>query len=212
MPKVAGYDPKAAAAILDAAGWKLEGATRKKSGVELKLNVVTTKDSDYERVLEELVGQWRKLGIVVSTLVVDPSDPSQHVTQDILQRRNYDVLLYQLTIGADPDVYAYWHSSQASPNKSGFNFSNYANAISDDALTSARSRLEPNLRNAKYLAFAKQWIADVPAIGLYQSTIQYVSAKNVTPFASSNSLVSPVDRYSDVLYWSDDSRTVFKTP
>lgn len=211
-PKVAPYDAAAAAGILDAAGWKLDGATRKKAGVELRLNVVTTKDADYERVLEELVSQWRKLGIVINTLVVDPSDPSQHVTQDILQRRNYDVLLYQLTIGSDPDVYAYWHSSQASPNKSGFNFSNYANAISDDALTSARSRLEPNLRNAKYLAFARQWISDVPAIGLYQSTIQYVSGKNVTPYASSNVLVSPVDRYSDVLYWSDSTRNVYTTP
>lgn len=212
IPQVPSYDIAVAASILDNDGWKLDGKTRKKAGVELTLNVVTTKDADYERVLEELVSEWRKLGIVVNSLVVDPSDPAQHVTQDILQPRNYDVLLYQLTIGADPDVYAYWHSSQASPNKSGFNFSNYSNAISDDALVGARSRLEQNLRNAKYLTFARQWIADVPAIGLYQSTIQYVSANNVTTYASSNVLVSPVDRYSDVLYWSDGQRTVYSTP
>lgn len=212
VPKVAPYDVAAAGSILDADGWKFDGTIRKKNGVTLKLNVVTTKDADYERVLEELVSQWRKLGIVISTLVVDPSDPSQHVTQDVLQKRNYDVLLYQLTIGADPDVYAYWHSSQAYPNRSGFNFSNYANAISDDALSSARSRLEPSLRNAKYLAFARQWLADVPAIGLYQSTEQYVSSKIVLPYASSNVLVNPADRYADILYWSDSSRDVYKTP
>jgi peptide/nickel transport system substrate-binding protein len=212
VPKVAPYDAAVAASILDADGWKLDGTTRKKNGIELKLNVVTTKDADYERVLEELVTEWRKLGIIVSTLVVDPTDPSQHVTQDILQKRNYDVLLYQLTIGADPDVYAYWHSSQAYPNRSGFNFSNYANAISDDALSSARSRLEPGLRNAKYIAFARQWIADIPAIGLYQSTEQYVSSKIVIPYASSNVLVNPADRYADILYWSDSSRDVYRTP
>ena len=212
IPQVAPYDAVAAGAMLDADGWKLDRAIRKKNGVALTLTVVTTKDADYERVLEELVSEWRKLGIVVTTLVVDPTDPAQRVTQDVLQKRNFDVLLYQLTIGADPDVYAYWHSSQAYPNRSGFNFSNYSNAISDDALSSARSRLEPDLRNAKYLAFARQWIADVPAIGLYQSTIQYVSSKTVLPYASSNVLVNPTDRYADVLYWADSSRDVYRTP
>lgn len=212
LPKVAGYNPDIANSMLDAAGWKLDGATRKKDGVELSLSAVTIKGTDYERVLEELVSEWRKLGIVINTLVVDPSDPSQHVTQNILQKRNYDILIYELTIGADPDVYAYWHSSQVAPNNAGFNFSNYVNQISDDALASARTRLEPNLRNAKYVTFTKQWVADVPAIGLYQSSVQYVSSKNVHSYSPGNVLVGSTDRYADVLYWSDGSREVYKTP
>lgn len=210
VPNAPSYDPVKAAQILDAAGWKLDGGIRKKDGVALKLNVVTTKDNDYERVLETLAGQWRSLGIKVDTLVVDPADATQNSFQNILQERDYNVLLYQLTIGADPDVYAYWHSSQIGVN--GRNFSNYANAISDDALASARSRLEPGLRNAKYLTFAKEWLADVPAIGLYQSTMQYVYNKNVVTYNPSNVLISPLDRYADVLYWSVDTNTVFKTP
>lgn len=210
IPKVAAYNLKEAQKILDSAGWVREGATRKKAGVELKLRVVAMKDSDYERVLETLVGQWRDLGIVVDSQIVDPSDPSQRVFQDILQPRNYDVLLYQLTIGADPDVYAYWHSSQASSR--GFNFSNYSNPVSDDALVSARSRLEPSLRNIKYLTFARQWVFDVPAIGLYQSTTHYAHSKTASSGKSSNILVSPIDRYSDVIYWSVGARSVYKTP
>ena len=130
--------------------------------------------------------------------------------QNILQPRNFDVLLYQLNIGADPDVYAYWHSSQASMQ--GQNYSNYSNAISDDALNSARARTEPDLRNAKYITFAKQWLADVPAIGLYQSTTQYVVSRNAHSFDNSNILISPVDRYSDVLNWSVGNSNVYKTP
>lgn len=210
VPKVAAYNLKEAQKILDTAGWVRDGATRKKAGVELKLTVVATKDSDYERVLEALVGQWRDLGIVIDTQIVDPSDPAQRVFQDILQPRNFDVLLYQLTIGADPDVYAYWHSSQA--NSRGLNLSNYSNPISDDALVSARSRLEPSLRNIKYLTFARQWISDIPAIGLYQSTTHYVHSKTASSFKSSSILVSPIDRYSDVLYWSVGARSVYKTP
>ncbi len=210
LPKVAAYNLKGAQKILDDAGWVRDGTSRKKEGRELKLTVVTIKNSDHERVLETLVGQWRDLGITVDTQVVDQSDPAQRVIQDILQPRNYDVLLYQLAIGSDPDVYAYWHSLQASSR--GLNFSNYSNPISDDALVSARSRLEPALRNAKYLTFARQWVSDVPAIGLYQSTTQYVHSKTATSFNSSNVLVSPIDRYSDILYWSVGSRSVYKTP
>jgi peptide/nickel transport system substrate-binding protein len=213
VPKVAAYDKAAAASLLDGAGWKLDGTVRKKDGIELKLSVVTTKDTDFERVLETLVGQWRQLGIVIDTQVVDPTDASQQVVQNVLQPRNFDILLYQLTIGADPDVYAYWHSSQTSQASShGFNFSNYSNVISDDALLSARSRLEPSLRNTKYLTFARQWVADVPAIGLYQSTAHYVSSNNVVTSRVNNVLIAPNDRYADILYWSVGTRPVFMTP
>jgi ABC-type transport system substrate-binding protein len=94
----------------------------------------------------------------------------------------------------------------------GFNFSNYKSAIADDALASARSRIETNLRNAKYLTFAKQWLNDVPAIGLYQATAQYVHTGGVHAIPSTAMLVSAADRYNSVLYWTVGDETVFKTP
>lgn len=211
VPKAPVYDQAGAARALDAAGWLLNSSgVRTKAGQELKLSVVTTKDGDFEHVLEILVGQWRAVGITVETNIVDPKDVLQNFVQNILQPRNYDVLLYQLNIGADPDVFAYWHSSQISSQ--GFNFSNYSNAISDDALLSARSRIEPALRNAKYITFAKQWLSDVPAIGLYQPVTQYVYSDNVHPFNPSDVFISPIDRYSDVLDWSVGTKSVYKTP
>jgi peptide/nickel transport system substrate-binding protein len=195
---------------LDEAGWRLDGEIRKKDGIDLRLSVVTTKDSDFEASLDVLASQWRKIGVVITTKIVDPADPAQNVVQNILQQRNFDVLVYQLTIGADADIFAYWHSSQANP--SGYNFSNYSNTSSDDALASARSNLQPELRNVKYLIFSRQWLADVPAIGLYQSTTQYVSAKTVRAVSPEGVLVSPIDRYADVLYWTVGERVVFKTP
>jgi peptide/nickel transport system substrate-binding protein len=211
VPKAPGYDLVGAKKYLDDAGWKLNAQNiREKDGKQLRLSVVTMKDSEFESVLEILAGQWRSLGITIETKIVDPTDVAQNVVQSILQPRNFDILLYQLNIGADPDVYAYWHSSQISSQ--GFNFSNYSNAISDDALASARARVEPTLRNAKYITFANQWLADVPAIGLYQSTAQYVRSDNVRSSDKSTVLVTPVDRYSDVLDWSVGSRSVYKTP
>lgn len=200
---------KRANQLLDEAGWKYSGDTRMKGGEQLRLTVVTTKNNDFEKVLDELVSQWRDLGVAVTTRIVDPSDPLQKVAQDILQPRQFDVLLYPLTIGGDPDVYAYWHSSQAS---SGRNFANYSNSISDDALFSARTRLESDLRNAKYVTFARQWLSDAPAMGIYQSTTQYIHTKGVESTAQDIKLVSASNRYNDVIYWSVGNRLVYKTP
>ena len=209
VPAKPAYDVTRANQLLNEAGWLMQDGVRVKDGKPLTLSVVTTKNNDFEMALRIVSKQWRALGVTVSTIIVDTSDTSQDVVQDILQPRQYDVLLYQLTVGGDPDVYAYWHSSQAA---SGLNFSNYTNAISDDALESARSRVEPDLRNAKYITFANQWLSDAPAIGLYQATMQYVSTKSVHALPKDFMLVSAADRYNTVRFWSVGDRMVYTTP
>ena len=209
-PKAPAYNAKQAAEFLDEAGWRLnDEGLRQKGDATLRLNVVTTQNSDQERALEALQGQWRDLGISVTTSIVDPSDPAQNFVQNTLQPRDYDVLVYRLAIGGDPDVYPYWHSSQVS---GGFNLSNYKSSTSDDALSSARDVTEKELRDAKYATFARQWLRDAPAIGLYQSTSQYISNKGVSAQPVRQSIVGATDRYSDVLYWTVGERFVNQTP
>jgi len=209
VPHAAPPNLQNAAALLDGAGWKLTNGTRQKDGQKLSLKVTTTKNDEYEKVLEVLSGQWRKLGVTVETEVIDTSDSSKNF-QSTLQNRSYDVLLYELLIGADPDVYAYWHSSQT--GTSGYNFSNYDNKTADTALASARSSLSSELRNAKYKTFAREWLKDVPAIGLYQPIAQYISSKHVQSLNDSSKLVSAADRYANILYWSVNEKSVYKTP
>lgn len=209
LPKEPVYSPEKAGELLDKAGWKLVGNTRQKKGETLTISVVTNKNPDFEKALSVLAEQWRKLGISVTTRVFDRSDPTQNVAQEILRPRAYDVLLDQLNIGSDPDVYPYWHSSQT---PEGRNFSNYKAAVADDTLLSARMRLEPDLRNVKYVTFARQWLSDVPAIGLYQATAQYVHTENVHGEVAGSQLHSGIDRYASVRYWSVGSQTVFSTP
>ncbi len=209
-PKPPAADLAAAQKLLSDAGWVPEGSVRKKDGRELRISVVTTKNDDYEKVLEVLKGQWSRLGVIVDERVIDASDPSQNFVQSVLQPRSYDVLIYQLALGRDPDVYAYWHSSQAVAR--GLNLSNYDNPAADDNLSSARSSKDAALRDAKHRAFAKVWLDDVPAIGLYQSAVVSASTKRVSGMNVDNVLVSPQQRYNDVIYWTVGERTVYKTP
>jgi len=210
MPSAPVYDPKTANELLESAGWKLQDGVRKKDGATLRLNVVVIKNPDFEKITDALVAQWKKLGVLASITIADTSDSTQRVAQNILQPRNFDVLIYQLATSADPDVYVYWHSSQA--NENGANYSNYTNTLSDEALSSARSRVETDLRAAKYLVFANQWLNDVPAIGLYQATTQYVSNRNIRTIAANDHLILPTDRYAGLLYWTVNNKSVFTTP
>lgn len=210
VPQAPAYDLAKAAIMLDEAGWKTVGSTREKDGVKMEITLTTIKGGEYERIVDVVNKQWQKLGVTTRSRVVDTSSVASTFIQDTLQARNYDVLLYELAIGADPDVYAYWHSSQI--GQTGYNFSSYSNKNADTNLSSARSRLEPELRKIKYKQFAKQWLDDVPAIGLYQPVMEYITNDNATAMKSGGNLPTASDRYANVLYWSVGRDTVYKTP
>ncbi len=210
VPKLPALNTAQAAVMLDDAGWKLNGAVRYKDSTPLALTITTTKDPQYIAAAGELKQQWESLGVKANVLTVDATSVSAGFVQNVLQARNFDVLVYQLLIGADPDVYAYWYSSQI--GQSGFNFANYSNKNADAALASARSRSEPELRNAKYVAFARQWLEDAPSLALYRPVVEYVSNKNDSAVMPNTQLVSMTDRYSNILYWSVGTESVYKTP
>src|SRR5690606_14943185 len=210
IPSAPAANKKKAEALLSKAGWKLVDGIRQKGKEKLTLTITTTKDEQYEKVTKGIAAQWRSLGIVIATNVIDPSMPGTNFTQNILQPRSYDVLINELSIGSDPDVYAYWHSSQIV--STGYNFSNYSNETADAALVSARSVLSPELRSAKYKTFAKLWLEDVPAIGLYQPVVVYAINQHVASVEESMPFVSAADHYPNVLDWSVRERTVYKTP
>ncbi|HKX73087.1 MAG TPA: peptide ABC transporter substrate-binding protein [Candidatus Saccharimonadales bacterium] len=185
--------------LLDEAGWKRnsQGTRRVKDGQPLKLRLVSLSSGNYPALAESVMAQWSKIGVEFDTTA--PLVKADDIQQNVILPRAYDVLIYEIAIGHDPDVYAYWHSSQATER--GFNLSDYKSPKVDDALDSARTRLDPALRAAKYQLFVQQWLADVPAIGLYRPSLVYVQNKDVFTFAP-HRLVDPSDRYFNVRYWA----------
>lgn len=223
LPYIAGQVPKSpqreaidrtgALVLLDEAGWKLtkdEKIRKNKDNNKLELAVSVVKGGAIERAANNLATQLGEMGVAVSVNVIDTSAPGVNFISDTLQGRNFDILVYELVIGGDPDVFAYWHSSQNT--LAGYNFTGYSSSLADAALMSARDRLEYDLRSAKYAAFAKQWLKDAPAIGLYQAKMVYAVAGDASIFAEGGSYVSPSDRYDNVVNWSVVERSVYKTP
>lgn len=182
--------------LLDEAGWKRgQNGKRQKDGQPLKLNIVTINSGNYPDVAQEVMRQWSQVGVEFNPLVVKPED----VQQNVIIPRSYDVLIYEIAIGRDPDVYAYWDSSQAS--SLGLNLSNYKSGRVDDELESARTTLDPALREAKYRLFSQQWVADAPAVALYRPSFTYIQNKHVATFTA-HPLVDTTDRYFNVRNWA----------
>lgn len=201
------YDEAKAAAAFDAAGWvRGTNGLRAKLGTNLAVTIVAPEGHDFEVMLKTLAEQWRKIGIDVKTVQAKVNE----MASSYLQPRNYDILLNEYAFGADADVYAYWHSSQASPR--GRNFANYRSGLIDDILSSAKARLEPQLRNAKYRAFVDQWVKDVPAIALYQPYVSYIATDTSHSFDDALTIADATARYRDIQRWAVQTRTVMKTP
>lgn len=203
---------KTAKKLLSAQKWKVgkNSTIRTKKKQQLRLKVVANKEAEYSKLLEDLRSQWSKLGVAVDIVEFEEQPGGENFAQAVLQRRDYDVLINELSFGSDPDVFAYWHSSQAAP--AGLNFSNYRSEIADDILTSARVRNDKRLRDEKYKSFARQWRADMPALPIAQSTLLYTHAGQAQAFSRDTILPTTSDRYGSILYWSAEQRPVYKTP
>lgn len=202
------YNPEQAATILDQAGWTLnEGdQCRTKNGEKLTINIVTIAGTNYQNVAELIAEQWRQLGV---DAIVEAVDAGQ-AQQSYLMPRNYDVLVYQMHLGADPDMFAYWSSTQISPT--GLNLANYNSRRADIALANGRTNTNATAREARYVAFVNQWLNDNPAIALYQPSLFYAMDQNVQALQNGDSLIDAGNRFQNVSNWTVNTAPVMQTP
>lgn len=196
------FNTQAARSYLDASGWTADShGQRQQDGHPLRLKMVTATSGNYPKVAETIKSDLERVGIAVDLAMVDTAD----LQQSYIRPRNYDLLLYGISIGPDPDVYAYWHSSQA--NDPGLNLSEYNSATADKALEAARLTSDNSIRAARYEKFLSVWTTDVPAEMLYMPSYLYVTPPGVKGITA-HRLVSPSDRFYGVEHWTINTRMV----
>lgn len=189
---------------LDEAGWVMGvDGFRVKDGARLQLQLVTQNSDVYPELADTLQQQWRKVGVDLQVKLLNSTD----LSQQYIRSRKYDVLLFGVSLGADPDVYSFWHSSQA--NDPGLNFSKYDSKQADVALESARSRLDTTLRAAKYETFLRAWRNDAPAIAAYRPSFYYGAQERVKGLDVTR-LITPSDRFYNVQNWTVNTQPILK--
>lgn len=169
----------------------------------MKIKLVTAATPEYAKVSEIIVGYWQDVGILVEVRLVDPRD----MAREVLKTREYDVLLYGVIIGSDPDQYPFWHSDQV--KYPGLNLSGYVQRGVDDILNSIRETSDPEKLNTLYIDLQKNILVDIPAVFLYTPTYTYALTDKIHGFTALR-IAHPADRFAQVTEWYIHTKRVWK--
>ena len=165
-----------------------------KAGALLALTLVTVDTPEYKQVAELAAGFWQEAGVKTTVELV----PAKDFSREVLRGRSYDVLLYGLIVGYDPDQFPFWHSSQI--DFPGLNLSRYVNASVDTWLKQARGAADPKEAVELYRKIETAILSDRPAIFLYTPTYTYATADRVYGIVDAP-VYHPADRFNAVTNW-----------
>jgi len=182
--------------------YNLQTFYRKKNDKLLTLNLTTVNNENNLKVSNAVIKYWKNLGIITKLTIIEPED----VEKEILKTRNYDCLLYGEIIGADPDPYPFWHSSQN--QYPGLNLSVFSNQEVDKLLEEARQTNDLKKRKDKYIHFQNIIVKELPAIFLYSPTHSYVLSNEVKGFDISR-IYLPQDRFNNIEDWYIETERVW---
>jgi peptide/nickel transport system substrate-binding protein len=166
------YNPSEARKLLDEAGWRVgPDGLRVRNGVTM--TVVLAANSDAPTNVEEaehIAADLRGVGVDARLVAVDRAT----LLRDYLGPRAFHMVLVGWEAsGADPDIYKYWHSSQAVTG--GLNFAGWTNPAADKALLDGHALSNAEARKKAYAGFQQLFADDVPAVILSSPLYSYAT-------------------------------------
>ncbi len=213
------YDPTAAAALLDKAGYPVSSETKirtktetekpktknqipKTTTTELAVTISTIDTDENRRAAEIIKEEWSALGVKTEIITAAAGD----IQTSVIKPREYDALLFGEILGPDADPFPFWHSSQT---PDGLNLAAYSNRRVDELLEKAR--LAPSeVERGKLLAEFQQIVTkETPAIFLYQPDYLYPQSSKIKDF-DVRRVTAPADRFSNVIDWYRKLKLTFK--
>lgn len=114
------------------------------TGEKMTLKLATLDNELQKRKAEELKNQFAEKDVDLKINYYNPV-----AMQEVVESRNYELLLFGFDFGHDRDPYVFWHSSQIDR----LNFAGYSDKNSDILLEDARMLPDGVARNAKYDQF-----------------------------------------------------------
>ncbi|MEX0616685.1 MAG: ABC transporter substrate-binding protein [Candidatus Woykebacteria bacterium] len=178
--------------ILDSIGWKKKGNIRTKGNESLKLKITISDGEEFHSLAKILETSWKALGANVAIFPVSALEMRERV----IPERDFQALLTTQEIGADPDQYSLWHSSQIHEA----NVSSLSSAKIDKILEDARRSSDLKFRREKYFLFARLLADETPAIFLYYPKYFWVVNKRVENIKPKG-LLNTWNRFDDIKGW-----------
>ena len=107
-------------------------------------------------------------------------------------------MLFGEVLGALPDPFPFWHSSQK--KDPGLNLAGFENKNADKLLEETRTNLEPAARKEKLEAFQNILLESAPALFLYTPDYVYLVDDKIKG-VSGRIITDPSKRFSSVENW-----------
>ena len=168
------FDPEAAKALLEEAGWTGDGI-RQKDGVPLSFTLSIYPDYAAPDLAAGMQQFLQQVGI---DMQINQLEYANFETE-VYENKNFDMYLDWQGFGVDPDIASRWLTSTGDEGTYVANPSNYSNPEVDAALEAAAIALTQEER-AEHLWQAQNLLtADVPAVWLYLWQAQMATGPNV---------------------------------
>lgn len=196
-----GHNPREAAQLLDAAGWKVgSDGIREKDGVKLKFSMSTTAGAKSREQAEALIQQnWKEINVAMEI----KNFPASVVWGDYCVMSKFDTLMvgWEPTVGMDPDYTARCHSKQIPAKyQTGSNYVQYENPevdklLEDGAITQDRAK-----RKEIYRKIQKILHDEVPFAPIFGWEFLYGKKSDVKGYKINGYVVDQTWNVQD-LYW-----------
>lgn len=200
-----------ARAVLEAKGWAIDPETgvyglkpsKTAPTSTLSFSLSTANIPELVAAANIVQADLAELGAEVSVKVFETSD----LNQSVIRPRKYEALLFGAVTGRDPDLYAFWHSSQR--NDPGLNVALYTNSTADKLLESMRKETDKAKSAELYEKFAAEVEADKAAIFLWSPDFIYAVPEALKGMEIGQ-ITSPSDRFLSIERWYVDTDRVWK--
>ena len=169
------YDLARARQLLAEAGWRERNAQGilVRDGQPFSFELLTNQGNDERKRIAELVqAALAEIGVDVRIRVIEWAA----LLKEHIRKRHFEALVMGWGIGADPDQYVVWHSSQQAPEQ--LNHIGYANPEVDALLEKGRASCVQQERVATYHRLQEVLAEDQPLVFLYfRDALQAVSSR-----------------------------------
>lgn len=161
-------------------------------GPAVSYRLVTVDSSATSQLVKHLVDQLAKHHITVTI------DKKMSITdlKTAITKHDFDLLVYGVDYGVDPDLYPFWHSSQVDPP--GLNIAGIKSRALDDLVSGVRSTQDPAARADKVKAAEAYIQSNYLAETLAQDSHTYLVNRRVRGVVLPKA-GDPADRF-DLLY------------
>jgi len=180
VARIYGYDPEAAKALLEEAGWKVgddgirvaQGAMYVEDGTRLSLEMLSYEWDPMQKAQQFLAENLKAVGIEVKLGTLDMSILFGNFAENgQLATGNYDMDLFDRSFDIDPQSglqNIYSTTGVPGPdNQSGANWQRWINPENDRLLAEAGGTFDLDIRRAAYCKLGEQITEQVPEVWLF---------------------------------------------